>query len=287
MHPIIAPEACTACERCVTECPVTAITCTEQAVIDQSRCIGCGHCGVICDFGAVRSEAGVFAPTTEGPIAPRAWCETLASRRSVRHFRPEALARETLATILESAKYAPTASNARDVEVLVLEGVALRQFAAAVNDFYRGLLALFDRWWIRPFLWFTSLRPYLRQRERIDQLRAVVQGFDAGKDWLLYDAKAALVLSTPRKNHMFGRVNAVIAAERMLTCAWGLGVGSCWIGYAEVALAHQPRLVRRLGLPPERCAHVVIALGHPATTYDRLPARSPLEVRFLGSEGLS
>ncbi len=286
MHPVIAPEVCTACERCVRECPVGAISCVNHAVIDPNRCIGCGHCGVVCEAGAVSSEAGVFVPITEPSIAPAAWCESLASRRSVRKYLSKPLAREFLSAILDSAKYAPTASNSRDVEVLVLEGLAVHEFAAAVNDFYRGLLALFDRRWLRPFLWFTSLRPYLRQRERIEQLRSVVHGFDAGADWLLYDAPTVMVLCTPRKNRMFGRVNAVIAAERMLTCAWGLGVGSCWIGYAEVALAHQPRLARLLGLPPDRCPHVVVAFGHPATAFERLPARAPLPVRFLGTQGL-
>ncbi|MEL1134262.1 DUF362 domain-containing protein [Desulfitobacterium sp. THU1] len=51
--PQINPERCTACGRCRSWCPASAITVEEKANIDASLCIGCGECAVTCTFKAI------------------------------------------------------------------------------------------------------------------------------------------------------------------------------------------------------------------------------------------
>lgn len=59
MHSDIVPQVkkskCTACGRCVAECPSEAIRIKGHAVIDQTKCIGCGSCIVVCPEHAVRN----------------------------------------------------------------------------------------------------------------------------------------------------------------------------------------------------------------------------------------
>lgn len=55
VHPWVNAKACTNCSICLEYCPAEAI---EQAggsarIIDE-RCIGCGECLVVCNFGAVK-----------------------------------------------------------------------------------------------------------------------------------------------------------------------------------------------------------------------------------------
>lgn len=51
----INTELCTGCTLCVRKCPTDAITGNkkEPHVIDQAKCINCGHCFDVCNFSAV------------------------------------------------------------------------------------------------------------------------------------------------------------------------------------------------------------------------------------------
>jgi len=55
IHYVIAADRCTGCLACVSPCPSQAITgqLKQPHVIDQSRCLKCGLCLEVCQFGAV------------------------------------------------------------------------------------------------------------------------------------------------------------------------------------------------------------------------------------------
>ena len=54
----INAEACTGCTLCATQCPQEAITGDKKAAhtIDPKKCIKCGICKDVCNFGAVRVD---------------------------------------------------------------------------------------------------------------------------------------------------------------------------------------------------------------------------------------
>ncbi len=55
IHYVITPDRCTGCLACVSPCPSQAITgqLKQPHVIDQNRCLKCGLCLEVCQFGAV------------------------------------------------------------------------------------------------------------------------------------------------------------------------------------------------------------------------------------------
>jgi Fe-S-cluster-containing hydrogenase component 2 len=57
--PWVNQELCTGCGTCVEECPVDAITLTEDDVaqIDDEQCIRCGTCHDVCPVEAVRHDS--------------------------------------------------------------------------------------------------------------------------------------------------------------------------------------------------------------------------------------
>ncbi len=42
-----------ACGACAEQCPVSAITVEDQAVIDEDTCIDCGACEAVCPVSAI------------------------------------------------------------------------------------------------------------------------------------------------------------------------------------------------------------------------------------------
>jgi nitroreductase len=206
----------------------------------------------------------------------------LTGRRSVRHYRSGGLDHDLLQDVLSVGSYSATASNARDVEAIVLQGQPLLAVATAVNDYYARLVRWLENPWLRGLLWLTPVRPYLKQPKMLAHMRDCVRSFGPGHDWVFFDAPAVVVLTTPRRNRRFGRVNATIAAEQMQTYAASLGLGSCWIGYAEVVLKASRATAELAGVARDREPQAVFTLGRPSVSFQRLPPRAPFPVVWRG-----
>jgi nitroreductase/NAD-dependent dihydropyrimidine dehydrogenase PreA subunit len=278
----IDERTCTHCNACVRDCPTSALRerTAQPPELDRERCIGCGHCGALCGPGAVRSTDGPFDVWSQPQLDVDAIKAFLSGRRSTRRYRRRPIDPAQLSEVLDVARFAPSASNARDVHLTVFTGSDVFALAKAINDYYLGLARLLGTRWLWPLLYFTEARPYLTKPEKLRAIRDRAQRFDEDHDWLFFSAPAVVLLSAPRRNARFGATNCVIAAERMMQFASALALGSCYIGYAEVALRRKPSLAQGVGLPKDHVVHSVFALGHSAIEYRRLPARAPLPTRF-------
>lgn len=281
------PSNCTRCGACASECPVQAIVLGArpgphaEAPLPtvNDHCIGCGHCGAVCPADAVRAPEGPFVPWRAPAISASDARAFLTGRRSVRRYRPTPISPEQLRELLSVAAFAPTASNSRDVSATLLTGERVFELAGAVNDYYSSFEKLLSQRLLWPLLWFTAARPYLKNPKKIASVRQKSRQFDRQHDWIFLGAPAVVVLSAPRKNRSFGHTNCVIAAERILQYAFALGLGSCWIGYAEVAMTRRRSIALAAGVPPDHETHAVFILGEPAVEFRRLPARSPIPIQ--------
>lgn len=60
VKPFVKSEECTLCGKCITWCPVQAISEVNNAAkIDNEICIGCGECLTLCKFSAIKFNWGV------------------------------------------------------------------------------------------------------------------------------------------------------------------------------------------------------------------------------------
>jgi ferredoxin len=91
--------------------------------VPGGSCIQCGHCVAICISGALSHtglpQEALFPVPKELPSAAQV-DNLLMSRRAVREFKEQPVARETLEAMLDVARRAPSAKNNQKVHWIVV-----------------------------------------------------------------------------------------------------------------------------------------------------------------------
>lgn len=192
--------------------------------------------------------------------APLAW---LRSRRSVRHFRPQAVPDDVVRRILETATWSPSAHHRQPWRFAVLAGLpSRRRLAQALGEaFHRDLLA--------DGLPLEEVQAQVdRSRQRIQQAPLAIL--------LCLDQTAGDAYPDPARQqleHWMGVQSVALAGGQLLLAAWAEGLGSVWMC---APLFAQQVAAQALNLPPDWQPQALILLGYPA----KIPAprpRRPLE----------
>jgi len=271
----IDQDSCTRCGECKAECPSLSITRLQGGAytIDAESCIRCSHCAAVCPADAVRSDAGVFRPWEDPGLDPQAVAELLRGKRSIRRYSKREIDPALVEEVLLTGSLCSTASNAQDCTATVLTGAKLRELREGASAIFAHTAALVRNPLLRFFLRFTEARRYVvrpRTLAGLDRLASSAQG----PDRLFFDAPVVVILSAPRRHRRFGPTDCVLAGAHMMLHAQAAGLGSCAIGFAEVAMRTRPALALRAGVPPQNRVSLVFTLGYPEVRYYRLPIRA-------------
>jgi nitroreductase/NAD-dependent dihydropyrimidine dehydrogenase PreA subunit len=273
-------ERCTRCGACVAVCGTTRVFELGEKVAEVVRpeeCWLCGHCVAVCPVDAVHHPqcASHHCP----PIGPVPSYEELVwalrERRSLRVFRDEPVPRETVRQLVDISRWMPSASNRQLVDWIAMDDpVQIARLSTEVVATLNRMVRLLRNRLLRPFLYVVFGRDNIKQAvEAADDFDTVAQAHARDEDPIFHHAPVVLVAHVPRGTY-FGRDDAVYAAYNLMLGAQRLGLGTCHIGYVNVALERDRGLERTLGLPPGRQLEVVLTLGYPRFEFRRgLPRR--------------
>jgi nitroreductase len=194
----------------------------------------------------------------------------IRERRSIRRFRDEPVQKEILIRLIESASWAPSASNRQDWFFAVVTSDAVkRDMADAVRRRWdeiiaanrgSGVIEEVERY-VEHFGDFAGAPVVIAVAARVP---------DAVQRHLLGDAAAATAGSA---------TSAAMAAQNLMLAAHALGLGSCCM---TGALAARDELGRLLDLGKRHEIVCLIAVGWPAET-PAPPPRKPISeiARFV------
>jgi nitroreductase/NAD-dependent dihydropyrimidine dehydrogenase PreA subunit len=258
---------CVRCGQCAVVCPRGLIHLHREwpESMAEELCIGCGHCVAVCPVAALDNRLAPRAGQTAVPtqnFTTEAAYQFLRSRRSIRCFKKQPVEREKIVQLLELARLAPSGGNSQGIAYLVIENRSvLGQLTAATIDWLdeqskQGIPAA------KTYSQYVSM-----YREQ-------------GKDSILRDAPC-LIVAHAAASFVRGRENSLFALAYAELYAPALGLGSCWAGLMEAAVFAGAPLVKLLGLPADRQFSGAIMLGYPAVQFHRLPDRKPLELKFM------
>jgi len=273
-------QKCTHCGACLTTCPTDMVRDKRGAIkISFVACIGCGHCLAICPEGAVSLQEGgpeaTFRPLPEAPATPEQLLGRLQSRRTVRRYRPEPVAREDLERLVEAARWVPTGANCQCQQFTVITAPdRLGRLRQEIMDHYRRYAAALAEG--GP----ASGAAGQMHEHVLAAVPSFVKNVDAGRDRLFFEAPVAILIHAPR-HEVLPESACAFAALAMALMAEALGLGTCITAYASLALQARPELARETGVPEGNEVYYVLVVGHPAERYQLIPPRQPAQVTWL------
>jgi nitroreductase len=161
----------------------------------------------------------------------------ITTRRSLRAFLPDPVAREDIEAILEVAARAPSGSNTQPWKVYVVTGEARQRLSAAILDAYldpEKLQQQREEYQYYPVTWVT---PYLERRRKVGwDLYALVQltrenkaGMQAqhARNFKFFDAPVGLMFTIDRVMEQGSWLDYGMFLQNIMVAARGRGLDTC------------------------------------------------------------
>ena len=215
----------------------------------------------------------------------------ILSRRSIRAFTSQPVAKEVVAELLAVANRAPSGTNTQPWKVYVLQGASRTELAdkvCAVHDAIRGNPSLAaeyqEEYDYYPQKWVS---PYIdRRRENGWSLYGLLGIGKADKDkmhaqhqrnYRFFDAPVGLMFTMDRVMGRGSLVDYGMFLQNIMVAARGRGLDTCpqaaWNGFAKIILPH-------IGATSDEMLVCGMALGyadHAAIVNTLTTPRAPVE----------
>lgn len=261
-------DDCIRCGLCGKLCPARIIRFDDMGIPhvrqeDESRCIRCGQCVSFCP----KSCCYLDYQEERIPVDPASMPDAstaelfLRSRRSVRAYKPEPVPEETVRRIIETARYAPSATNSQPVRwVISPTAEKTREIGNLMADYFRAET--------------EQNIPYA------NLYGALASAWDAGKD-VFFRTAPNLAIAIVNRSHPFSE-DAAIALTYFELAAYANGIGCCWGGFLTIAARNSAAVQQAIGAKPDEFIVGAQMFGTPTISQPRLlPPRKHPDISWL------
>ncbi len=180
--------------------------------------------------------------------------EAIKSRRAIRSFEEKVVPESAIQTLLEAAIYAPSALNIQPWKFTI---VTNKEEMKHFSDTAKKVL--------------LQTLPDIAD-EGLEGFKNALKNPQYN---MLYDAPLLVFISGPKAQ--FAVNDCSMAAENMMLAAYTLGIGSCWIGSADL-FANTPKGKIDLGVPDDNQIYATIIFGYPKGGFPKAPEKRPAQV---------
>jgi nitroreductase len=181
----------------------------------------------------------------------------IRERRAVRDYTAEPVSPGSIYQLIACASWAPSAMNEQPCHFTVItDELVLDQVSINAKAWLLDNIASFPR----P----NHFRDLLKDE----------------KFHLFYHAPALIILSAPVQGH-WTTEDCALAGQNLMLAATELGLGSCWIGFAQGWL-NTPEARDLLDLPEQNLCVAPIVIGHPKTILPPVARKAPA-ITWVGS----
>lgn len=180
--------------------------------------------------------------------------EAILGRRSIREYTPQQVEAKKIRSLIEAAVMAPTAMHREPWAFVIVQDINVLQ-------------GLSDK--AKPMF--------------IEQLKQLgthdIDAFNHPAFNIFYDASTLIIICANKDNPM-ATADCWLAAENLMLAAFGMGLGSCVIGAALLALNDSEQRMK-LGITEKFEAVVPIVIGFPSAAAVPSKRKRPLIINWL------
>ena len=226
----------------------------------EKVCIKCGHCITVCPHRAIsihHMRAESHDPLRhDWRISPEKVEQLLKGRRSIRNYKNEVVDREKLKKIIDIARYAPSGINRQPVRWEIIY----------YKDRVRRLAEEIIKW----MRFQVSIDSPLAKSMR---MKRIIAAWENHNDWICRGAPHIIIVYAP-KNDISAAQDCTIALTYFELAAASAHLGTCWAGYAAVAINMSPAVRRFVFLSSRMYCFGAMLVGYPRFSYHRIPIRN-------------
>jgi len=182
--------------------------------------------------------------------------EAIYGRRSTRDFAAQAVDDETIRRLIDAAVHAPNATNGQPWSFTVVRDQGLLD---RISDEAK-----------------SHMLATLPAGPGSDRYRTML----GDANFQIFYHAPALILISGIAQRAWVVEDCALAAENLMLAAFGEGLGTCWIGFAQSFL-NTSAGKNALGLPATFVPVAPIIVGHPSGTTPAPPRKKP-ELRWCG-----
>ncbi len=269
-HPAMG-ETCIACRNCETACPERAVTVAGYFHVPQGRYRTFHE----------RPSAGTGGPNPLGSDRPTRFGDirsqlteverVVYTRRSNRIFKKRQIPKPLVERLLEAARFAPSAGNCQPWQfVVVRDRQLIDRIDRRCRRVLRVLPALYmgSGWWRKPLVTAVSLVCPNYMDMRVVGGTDVVTHVDGKGCNIFFNAPTVILVFCDVRGIGKPELDCGLAAQNLVLAAHALGLGTCYVGFAE-PLNLMPRFRRQLGARWPYSRFVTsVAVGYPAIDID-------------------
>jgi nitroreductase len=192
---------------------------------------------------------------------------TIKNRRSIRKYIDKKISEKTIKELVEAAKLAPSSHNAQPWNFTIINNKkGVKELSDNIKAWFSNKIKLgkLIAWAVPPV------------KKQID---AVSNRILTDKDLIFYEAPL-VVLIHATKGKLTLR-DCSCAAQNMMLAARSLEIGSCWIGYSDMALNSSNKIKESLNIPKENVVMASLVFGYPLKFPDNALPRKDNSVEFV------
>ncbi|MFO8077674.1 MAG: nitroreductase [Thermoplasmatota archaeon] len=186
--------------------------------------------------------------------------KVIKGRRSIRSFQEKPVEKELIEEIIQAGRFAPSAKNRQPWKFIVITNRDLiNHLSTEVKNQMKRMLK--HRFFYQFFL------KSLRKKKTLQFLTAVAYSKD---DSIFYEAPVLVFVVS--KKGVFNDESCACCAQNMMLAAHSKGLGSCWIGFANV-LGLKRKTLRELKIPGKYHIAASLIFGYPSKKEERASIR--------------
>jgi nitroreductase len=186
--------------------------------------------------------------------------EAISGRRSIREYKDQAIDEKTIRRLIEAATLAPNAVNQQPWTFTVIRD------QTRLNQMSRDAKAHM----------MATMPSDMAVGARADHFRTTL----ADPAFQIFYHAPVLILISGNAPGSWIVEDCALAAENLMLLAFSLGLGSCWIGFAQSYL-NTPAGKQALGIPDSWVPVAPIIIGFPSAQPSAVP-RKQAEIRWIG-----